>query len=103
MVNLDNNSTQMSPENKTKEENYEYVNHPDHYNKWSYEVIDMIEKIYGTEKAADWCEITAFKYATRMGFKPTDNVLQDLEKRNWYLKKAKELRDKINSSLKLFD
>ena len=88
-----NNMNNTQPENN---KSYEFVNHPSHYNEWSYEVIDMMEKIYGTEQTAMWCEITAFKYAMRMGFKPTDSIQQDIDKRNWYLNKAKELKNKIN-------
>ena len=91
---ITNNITENNMEEEQKK--YEYVNHPSHYNEWSYEVIDMFEKIYGTEMTANWCEITAMKYAMRMGFKPTDDVMQDLKKRNWYLQKAKELRNKLN-------
>ena len=81
-------------DSNTDNKSYEFVNHPSHYNEWSYEVIDMMEKIYGTEATALWCEMTAYKYAMRMGFKPTDSIQQDIDKRNWYLKKAKELRNK---------
>lgn len=102
MANNTCNSTHMSTGNETgnqtgNQDNYEFVNHPSHYNEWSYEVIDMFEKIYGTELTAWWCELTAMKYAMRMGFKPTDDVIQDLNKRNWYLDKAKELRNKLNN------
>lgn len=48
--------------------------------------------IWGKEKVADWCEITAFKYRMRMGTKPDNSIEQDLKKEQWYLKKAKELR-----------
>jgi len=89
--NESNSINNTQPENK---QSYEFVNHPSHYNEWSYEVIDMMEKIYGTEETALWCEMTAYKYAMRMGFKPTDSIQQDIDKRNWYLKKAKELRNK---------
>ena len=79
-----------------KGEQYEFVNHPSHYNEWSYEVIDMMEKIYGIEQTAMWCEMTAYKYAMRMGFKPTDSIQQEIDKRNWYLNKARELKNKLN-------
>lgn len=90
-VNENNSINNTQPEDN---KSYEFVNHPSHYNEWSYEVIDMMEKIYGTEATALWCEMTAYKYAMRMGFKPTDSIQQDIDKRNWYLKKAKELRNK---------
>lgn len=76
-------------------EKYEMVQHPHHYNTYSVEVIDMFEKIYGPARVADWCEITALKYRLRMGTKPDNSIKQDLDKEEWYLKKAKELREKI--------
>ena len=79
-----------------KGDKYEFVNHPKHYNEWSMEVIDMMEKIYGIENTIMWCEMTAYKYAMRMGFKPTDDIQQEIDKRNWYLNKAKELKQKLN-------
>lgn len=99
--NLNNKGTLLStsndknkPINTTDKQSYEFVNHPPHYNEWSYEVIDMMEKIYGTENTALWCEMTAFKYAMRMGFKPIESVQQEIDKRNWYLNKAKQLKSK---------
>ena len=91
-------SLDNSPEKEinNKGEQYEFVNHPSHYNEWSMEVIDMMEKIYGTKNTIMWCEMTAYKYAMRMGFKPTDDIQQEIDKRNWYLKKAKELKQKLN-------
>lgn len=77
-----------------EKENYEYVNHPAHYNNYSMEVIDMMERIYGKENTAMFCEMNAFKYRMRMGTKPDNDITQDLEKEKWYLDKAKELREK---------
>jgi hypothetical protein len=71
---------------------YEHVEHPNHYNHYSCETIDMMVAIWGKEKVADWCEITAFKYRMRMGTKPDNSIEQDLKKEQWYLNKAKELR-----------
>lgn len=70
---------------------YESVNHPTHYNKYSMEVIDMMEKIWGPESTALFCEMNAFKYRMRMGSKPTSDILEDLEKEAWYLKRRNEL------------
>jgi hypothetical protein len=80
-------------------EPYEMVNHPDHYNNYDKEVIDMIEAIWGTEKAAIWCEITAFKYRMRMGTKPDNDITQDIKKEKWYLNKFKELKSKSDRLL----
>lgn len=52
----------------------------------------MMVAIWGKERVADWCEITAFKYRMRMGTKPDNSIEQDLKKEQWYLNKAKELR-----------
>lgn len=79
-----------------QEEKYEMVNHPTHYNNYDKEVIDIIERVWGTYLAAMWCEITAFKYRMRMGTKPTSSISEDLKKETWYLKKTKELKEKYN-------
>jgi hypothetical protein len=76
---------------------YENVNHPNHYNTYDVEVIDMMERIWGPEKTAVFCELNAFKYRMRMGTKPTSPVTEDLEKEVWYLNKMKELKNKIHS------
>lgn len=72
---------------------YEMVNHPNHYNNYDIEVIDMMTRIWGKQKTADWCELTAFKYRMRAGTKPGNDISQDLEKEKWYLNKMRELRD----------
>lgn len=73
------------------EDTYEMVDHPQHYNNYEYEVIDMMRKIYGDEKTAIFCELNAFKYRMRMGTKPTSPINEDLKKEQWYLKKKKEI------------
>ena len=73
--------------------NYEHVEHPNHYNTYPMETIDMMVAIWGKEKVADFCEINAFKYRMRMGTKPDNAIEQDLKKEQWYLNKAKELRN----------
>lgn len=75
-------------------EKYEMVDHPSHYNNYSMEVIDMMQKIWGAEATALWCEMTAFKYRMRLGLKPDNPVSQDLDKEAWYLVRAKELKVK---------
>ena len=76
-------------------EQYEQVNHPAHYNKYSVEVIEMFRRIYGDELTSKWCEMTALKYRMRMGTKPDNSIEQDLEKEQWYLKKAEQLKPKV--------
>lgn len=75
----------------TSTNDYEMVNHPQHYNNYDIEVIDMMERIWGTYATATFCEMNAFKYRMRMGTKPNQSIEQDLEKEQWCLKKAKEL------------
>jgi hypothetical protein len=75
-----------------KEEEYEYVDSPTHYNTYEKEVIDMMVDIYGKEKVAIFCEINAFKYRMRMGTKPGQDVSRDLDKEKWYLDKKNELK-----------
>ena len=87
------------PTKSINNESYEMVNHPDHYNNYDKEVIDMIEAIWGTEKTAIWCEITAFKYRMRMGTKPDNDIIQDINKEKWYLNKFKELKPKYDKLL----
>lgn len=72
----------------------EQVNHPSHYNLYSIETIDMMERVFGTKRTIEWCEQTAFKYRMRMGLK--DSIEQDHAKELWYLDKAAELRAKEN-------
>ena len=73
-------------------EDYEMVNHPKHYNSYDVEVVDMMRRIWGSEKTAIWCELNAFKYRMRMGLKPGSSFDEDLAKEQWYLNKAKEIR-----------
>jgi hypothetical protein len=71
---------------------YDYV-HPSHYKKnGDIETIDMMIRIWGEERVADYCEINAFKYRMRMGHKPNQTVAQEYKKAKWYEDKAKELR-----------
>lgn len=83
---------------------YEMVNHPKHYNNYDVEVVDMMEKIWGTEDTMKWCKMTAYKYRMRMGTKPGKDdskeatlakFKEDFDKEQWYLKKADELKLKL--------
>ena len=74
---------------------YEYVNHPQHYNNYDVEVIDMMEKIFGPYQTAVFCKLNAYKYRMRVGTKPNTPVTEDLAKEQWYLKKYRELKGKI--------
>lgn len=89
---------------EAKEEEYEMVNHPKHYNNYDVEVVDMMERIWGTKATMEWCKMTAYKYRMRMGTKPGKDetkesmkakLLEDFEKEQWYLDKAAELKSKL--------
>jgi hypothetical protein len=69
---------------------------PSHYKGYSYEAIEMMERIYGAEKVATYCECNAFKYRMRMGKKQGESISDDLAKEKWYLDKAKELRNSLH-------
>lgn len=66
------------------------VNHPNHYNKYPVEVLDLMLSIWGREKVIDFCIMNAFKYRMRLGHK--DSFEQDFAKEQWYLNEAKKLK-----------
>lgn len=86
-------SNEIFNDKNNNSEKYEHVNHPSHYNNYNIEVIDMMERIWGKENTALWCEMTAFKYRMRVGTKPDNSIEQDLKKERWYLDKAKEIKN----------
>nr|DAJ12218.1 MAG TPA: nucelotide kinase [Bacteriophage sp.] len=72
------------------------VNHPKHYNRSGRkECIEEMIDIWGKEKVAMWCEMTAYKYKYRIGLK--DNPMQEQGKIDWYENKARELKASLNS------
>ena len=79
-------------EEKKQEEGYEYVNHPNHYNRYSIEAVEMARRIWGDKALITAAEITAFFYRMRLGLKPDVSVEQDLNKEEFWLNYAKQLR-----------
>ena len=75
-----------------EDKNYEMVNHPSHYNRYSIEAVEMARRIWGDEALIKAAEITAFFYRMRMGLKPENSVEQELNKENFWLDYAKKLR-----------
>ena len=65
------------------------IHHPLHYTQGSKEVIDMMVDIWGKESVAIYCEINAFKYRMRAGYK--GNAVEDIEKSKFYMNKRLEL------------
>lgn len=78
----------------------EKVNHPNYYNRYSVEVIEMARRIWGDEAMKTAAEITAFIYRMRAGVKPDNPVKQDLDKEEFWLNYAKKLQKVDRSILK---
>ena len=77
---------------------YEEVNHPQHYNNYDVEVIDMMERTFGAYDAYAFCKLNAFKYRMRAGTKPGQSADKDLKKEQWYLNKAEELKRQLETT-----
>lgn len=86
---------ETTKEKSNENKKYESVNHPKHYNNYDVEVIDMMERIWGLNATIQFCQMNAFKYRMRMGTKPGVSFSEDVEKEQWYLDKAKELKSKV--------
>ena len=86
---LDNDIDRLLEERiKAKEEK---VNHPNYYNRYSVEVVDMARRIWGDEAMKTAAEITAFIYRMRAGVKPDNPIGQDLAKEEFWLNYAKKI------------
>lgn len=72
------------------------VNHPSHYNHGGMETIDKMIKLYGIEKVKAFCELNAFKYRDRAGYKGSNDsaIARDINKALWYENKLNELNNK---------
>lgn len=69
------------------------VNHPKHYNSYSFEVVDVIDEVVPNYPASYSGHIqNAIKYIFRAPFKGT--LKKDLKKAVWYLNHAIEIIDK---------
>lgn len=86
---LDNDLDRLWEERiKAKEEK---VNHPNYYNRYSVEVVEMARRIWGDEAMKTAAEITAFIYRMRAGVKPDNPIGQDLAKEEFWLNYAKKI------------
>lgn len=74
-----------------KKKPMEQVNHPAHYNSGKLECIDVMLDVFGAHETIAFCKLNAFKYLFRAGKKFENSERQDLEKAEWYIKKAVEL------------
>lgn len=69
------------------------VDHPAHYNREdSMECIDEMVTAFGTDATIHFCLCSAWKYRYRAELK--GNAEEDIKKSDWYMKKARELKDK---------
>lgn len=84
-----------NPYNKKVVSDYEFVNHPQHYNNYDMEVIDMMIKLFGIHETISFCKLNAFKYRMRAGTKPGESAEKDIQKEKWYLEKAEELESTL--------
>lgn len=91
LAEIEINPKVITKENCTENVNTQsdLVNNPPHYKQGSVEVFDMMVKVWGAEKVKIFCEINAFKYRMRAGYKEGAN--EDLKKALWYENKMKEL------------
>ena len=91
-------TTQQKPDFKHKDDFkpksgsavVDYVNHPPHYTSRPMECIEEMLVVFGEKAVFDFCRVTAWKYRHRAGQKGP--VKEDLEKSDWYLKKAAEIK-----------
>lgn len=84
--------------NEVAESEFDPVNRPRHYNrKGAIECIDEMELVFGPEVTSNYCLLNCWKYRYRAGLK--DNGYQDLEKSDWYMRKYKELKDKLKENV----
>ena len=73
--------------------NIDYVNSPPHYNReGAMETIDEMLLIFGVEATYYFCVLNAWKYRSRAYDK---NGKEDIEKSDWYIRKAAELKTKL--------
>lgn len=75
------------------QEKYDKVN-PDHYKHHAMECIDEMLALYGPVYTLGFCICSAHKYRYRAGYKVGECAEIDSQKSDWYVAKAKEIRDK---------
>jgi hypothetical protein len=71
------------------------VNHPAHYTNRQHECIDEMLTAFGKEAVIHFCICNAWKYRYRADSKGTHD--QDMEKADWYINKAMELKGEITN------
>lgn len=76
-----------------EDEEEDNINNPKHYTLGKVECIDAIEGMLGEEGLMAFCLANAVKYIWRHRLK--GKPIEDLEKAQWYINKAKETLKKI--------
>lgn len=74
----------------TNDEQKDIVNHPNHYNSYSREVIDTMQGSMTSDEFKGYLKGNIMKYITRYQFK---NGVEDLKKAHWYLNKLTEIAE----------
>lgn len=86
MTNAEKRLKSVTPFNKIVTD---VVNKPEHYTNRRRDVFDQMVDLFGKEAMVNYCEITAFKYRMRAGYK--NDIAEDINKALWYENKLKEL------------
>ena len=81
-------------------QNYDYIDHPAHYNQGGIETIDYIKSCLTKEEYIGYLKGTVLKYISRLGKKHDD--LQDAKKAMWYLNKLIQAYGRINKAELLY-
>jgi hypothetical protein len=77
-------------ETNMREDIWEHVNRPDHYNSNTMETIDLIRDSMESEEYRGYLKGNIFKYVSRYRYKEKENPYKDLLKAQWYLCKLIE-------------
>tara|TARA_R100000656_G_scaffold63105_2_gene48531 strand:+ start:4763 stop:5068 length:306 start_codon:yes stop_codon:yes gene_type:complete len=77
-------------ETNMRDEVWEQVNSPDHYNSNTIETIDLIRDSMESDEYKGYLKGNVFKYVSRCRYKEKENPLKDLLKAQWYLNKLIE-------------
>jgi len=77
-------------ETNMRDEVWEQVNSPDHYNSNTIETIDLIRDSMESDEYRGYLKGNVFKYVSRCRYKEKENPVKDLLKAQWYLNKLIE-------------
>jgi hypothetical protein len=93
MINREGNLAGIAEPRKgtnMKEDVWEHINRPAHYNSNTMETIDLIRDSMESEEYRGYLKGNIFKYVSRFRYKEKENPLKDLLKAQWYLCKLIE-------------